>query len=187
MRVRNVALKREYRECAAFNEAVVERLAELKPDLTLVSMSRTATRPLSGDDDTVAAKSAAVGRMLERLPGTVMLIVDTPYAGMDVPGCLSAHVGDIGACAISHKTAFSDHLGGVEGVAAEASGAGLIDLTSRICVDEPCSVVVNGMIVYRDFGHLTATFSRSLAPALGTAIAVLMQKSESPGKLGGAS
>jgi hypothetical protein len=34
---------------------------------------------------------------------------------------------------------------------------------------------------------LTATFSRSLAPALGTAIAVLMQKSESPGKLGGAS
>jgi peptidoglycan/LPS O-acetylase OafA/YrhL len=187
MRVRNVALKREYRECAAFNEAVVERLAELKPDLTLVTMSRTATRPLSGDDDTVAAKGAAVGRMLEGLPGTVMLIVDTPYAGMDVPGCLSAHVGDIGACAISHKTAFSDHLGGVEGVAAEASGAGLVNLTSRICVDEPCSVVVNGMIVYRDFGHLTATFSRSLAPALGTAIAVLMQKSESPGKLGGAS
>jgi hypothetical protein len=31
-------------------------------------------------------------------------------------------------------------------------------------------VVVNGMIVFRDLGHLTATFSRSLAPALDSAI-----------------
>jgi peptidoglycan/LPS O-acetylase OafA/YrhL len=187
MRVRNLALKREYRECAAFNEAVVERLAQLKPDLTLVSMSRFATRPVDAGDDTDAAKGAAIGRMLRRLPGPTMLIVDTPYAGKDVPGCLSAHVGDIDACAIPHKIAFSDHLGRVEAVAAEASGAGLIDLTGRICIDEPCSVVVNRMIVYRDFGHLTATFSRSLAPALGSVIAALQPAAEPPPTLGGPS
>jgi hypothetical protein len=43
------------------------------------------------------------------------------------------------------------------------------------------------MIVYRDFGHLTATFSRSLAPALGSAIAALQPAAEPPSTIGGPS
>ena len=39
MRVRNVALKREYTECAAFNDATVKHLRNVGPDLTLVSIS----------------------------------------------------------------------------------------------------------------------------------------------------
>ena len=122
--------------------------------------------------------------MLARLPGPTLLIVDTPYAGQDVPGCLSGHVRDIDACAIPHATAFTDHVGGVEQVGAEASGAGLIDLTSRICVEDPCPVVVNGLIVFRDAGHLTATFSRSLAPALGNAIEAALPAHEDEDTLG---
>ncbi|MEP6638490.1 MAG: acyltransferase family protein [Chloroflexota bacterium] len=175
MPVRNTSLKREYRECADFNEATIARLKALKPGLTLVSMSRIAIHPMSDDDDTVAAKGAAIGRMVARIPGKTALIVDTPYAGRDVPGCLSSHPDDIGACAISRATAFTDHLGGVERVAAKATGAGLINLTDRVCVGEGrCPVVVNGLIVYRDIAHLTATFSRSLAPALGVAIAAVL-------------
>ena len=174
MPVRNLLLKREYRECADFNQATIARLKALKPDLTLVSNSRVATHPLHAGDDTVAAKGAAVGRMLARIPGRKAIIVDTPYAQRNVPGCLSAHRDDIDLCAIAHDSAFTDHLGAVEAVASKASGAGLIDLTARICVGDPCSVVVNDIIVYRDEGHLTATFSRSLAPALGAAIAALL-------------
>jgi hypothetical protein len=184
MAVVNLALKREYRECTAFNEATIARLQELRPDLTLVSMSRIATRPAVAADDTVVAKGAAVGRMLARLPGPTLLIVDTPYAKIDVPGCLSANVDDVDACAVPWSIAFTDHHGEVEAVAAVATGVGLIDLTPRICVGEPCSVVVNGMIVYRDPGHLTATFSRSLAPALATAIVSSMAATEESGGTG---
>jgi hypothetical protein len=35
--------------------------------------------------------------------------------------------------------------------------------------------VVNGLIVYRDTSHMTATFSRSLAPALGAAILTMLE------------
>ncbi len=173
--VRNLALKREYRECAAFNEGSIARLKALKPDLTLVSMSRLATHPLHAADDTVAAQGAAIGRMIARLPGRTAIIVDTPYGKRDIPGCLSSHKDDVDACAIARKTAFSGDLGDVESVAAAASGATIIDLTSRICVgDGACPVVINGVILYRDDEHLTATFARSLAPALGTAIAGLL-------------
>jgi peptidoglycan/LPS O-acetylase OafA/YrhL len=172
--VRNLALKREYRECAAFNEATIAAIAALRPDLTLVSMSRLATHPMDQADDTDAAKGSAVGRMLARIPGRSALIVDTPYPKRNVPSCLSSHQDDIDACAIPRQTAFTDRLGAVEAIAAAASGAGLIDLRSRICVGDPCSVVVNGLIVYRDESHLTATFSRSLAPALKAAITAVL-------------
>jgi peptidoglycan/LPS O-acetylase OafA/YrhL len=180
MRVSNVALKREYRECAAFNEATIERLNRLRPDLTLVSMSRIAIHPVRAADDTVAAKAAAVARMIDRLPGPTALIVDTPYAGRDIPACLSSHQDDVDRCAIPKRTAFTDHLGGIEKAAAKASGAGLVDLTRRICVADPCPVVVNGMITFRDHSHLTATFSRSLAPALGSAIRAVLPEDTAP-------
>ena len=174
MRVRNVALKREYRECADFNDATIARLARLQPDLTLVAMSRIAIHPVRDGDDTIAAKGAAIGRMVARIPGRTALIVDTPWPGRDIPGCLSSHQDDIDACAIKRGNAFTDHLGSIEAVAAKTGGASVIDLTDRICVGAgSCPVVVNGMIVYRDMSHLTAVFSRSLAPALGAAIARL--------------
>ena len=173
--VRNLALKREYRECAEFNEGSIAQLKALKPDLTLVSMSRLATHPLHAADDTVAARGAAIGRMIARIPGRTAIIVDTPYGKRDIPGCLSSHKADVDACAIVRKTAFSGDLGDAESVAAAASGSTVIDLTSRICVgDGACPVVVNGLIVYRDDEHLTATFARSLAPAIGTAILRLL-------------
>ena len=112
--------------------------------------------------------------MVARIPGASAIIVDTPYPGRDVPGCLSSNRDDIDACAIPRAVAFTERLGAIETIAAKASGASLIDLTDRICVGErACPVVVNDRIVYRDHSHLTATFSRSLAPALGDAIASL--------------
>jgi hypothetical protein len=68
------------------------------------------------------------------------------------------------------KVALSGRLGRIERIAARATDAALIDLTSRICRADPCPVVVDGMIVFRDTRHLTATFAASLAPDLRTAL-----------------
>ena len=93
-------------------------------------MSRIAIHPLSAADDTVAAKGAAVGRMVARIPGRVAILVDTPYAGQDVPACLSQHPANVEACAIPRNVAFTDHLGGIESIAAKSAGAARIDLPS---------------------------------------------------------
>jgi peptidoglycan/LPS O-acetylase OafA/YrhL len=174
MRVRNVLLKREYTECAAYNRATIKRLLADPPDLTLVSMSRFAIHPVLARDTTLDAQATAVARMLRQLPGRVALIVDTPEAGRDIPSCLSRHAGDVRVCAISHSVAYSGSLGALERSASESSGAGVIDLTGRICRDDPCPVVVDGMILFRDSRHLTATFSASLAPDLERAIDALL-------------
>jgi len=43
------------------------------------------------------------------------------------------------------------------------AGASLIDLSDAICPWDSCPVVLNGMIIFRDNHHLTATFAASLA------------------------
>ena len=173
MRVRNLALKREYRECALWRTAVLRRLAADPPDLVIVSNSRW-TFPVRVTDGTVARQAAALGRMLERLPGRVVVIADTPAADRDIPACLSAHARDIGRCAIPRSTAFSGAMRARERAAVRQAGVGLVDLTRAVCPSDPCPAVVRGRIVLRDTHHLTATFARSLAPALDRALAKLL-------------
>jgi hypothetical protein len=97
-------------------------------------------------------------------------MVDTPRTNTDIPGCIAEHPTDVRACALSRATAFTRYFGVREQRAAELSGAGVVDLIPEICPAMPCQVVHDGMIVYRDNHHLTATFSASLGPALAAAL-----------------
>jgi len=161
----NRVLERDYRECSAFRDATIARLAIEKPNLVVVAMSRW-IKPLAATDATTAIEAAAIGRAIRRLPGPVAIVVDTPYAKNDIPGCLSAHADDVTACAFR----ISGGNGLLERAAAKASGAAVVDLTASLCVRGVCPAVANGMIVYRDSHHLTATFSRSLGPVLDRAL-----------------
>jgi hypothetical protein len=164
-------LKREYRECADWNQAVLARLARVRPDLTLISVSRAATHPMDAADDTPAARGDALARMIRKVPGLVGVVVDTPSAGRDIPACLSSHKADVRECAIPRAAALTGGLGTVEQAAVAVTGAFLIDLTASICPGSgACPVVVDNRIVFRDAEHLTATFARSLAPVMAAQI-----------------
>jgi hypothetical protein len=49
----------------------------------------------------------------------------------------------------------------------------VVDLSAATCPRDPCPVVVDGMLVYRDSHHLTATFAASLAPTLYASLPIL--------------
>jgi hypothetical protein len=171
---RNLALRREYRECTTFNEATVARLNQIKPALTIVVNRRT-FRPIA-EGITSALAGAALGEMVARIPGATAILVDTPEPGRDVPACLSKHPSDIRACLFTQDAADNREIGIAERVAAEVSGATLIDLTSEICGAWPCSPISESVLIYRDEDHMTETFSRSLAAPLGVEIAKLLPR-----------
>jgi hypothetical protein len=171
---RNLALKREYRECTAFNEATVARISEVKPALTIIVNRRT-FRPIA-DGITSALAGAALGEMVARLPGATAILVDTPDPGRDIPACLSKHPNDIRACHFTQDDADNREIGVAERVAADVSGAQLIDLTSSLCATWPCSPIAGSMLIYRDEDHMTETFSRSLAAPLGVALEKLLPR-----------
>lgn len=162
----SVMLKREYTECPAWNQNVIARLNAIKPNLVLVSDSRW-VYPLNAADNSRAKEGAALARMIDKLTSRVVIINDVPLPYIDVPACLAAHAMDVRQCSIPRSQDLGGGMGVIEKTAAAATGAGLIDLTAGICPGPgACPVVINNMIVYRDGHHLTATFSRTLAPLL---------------------
>ncbi|MGH2407132.1 MAG: acyltransferase family protein [Candidatus Limnocylindrales bacterium] len=174
MPIIDLFLKREYHECATWNAAVLDRLAASPPDLTLVSFSRYVVNAVHPGDDSVSRKAAAAARMMARVPGRVVLLADTLDGYRDVPSCLSAHLRDVRACAIDHALAYRLALGAIEKVVAATTDVPVIDLNPDICPVWPCPVVRDGMILYRDEVHLTATFAGSLAPVLLSDIAAIL-------------
>jgi peptidoglycan/LPS O-acetylase OafA/YrhL len=170
MRVENFDLKREYTECVAWRDRVTAILLDDPPDIVVVAMSHRGIFSWLNADKSVTRQGEAIGRALARLPGRVLLMIDTPRTSVDIPGCLAAHPTDIRPCAFERKPSFTDSFGEKERIAAELSGAGLIDVIPAICPSLPCQTARDGMIVFRDNHHLTATFSASLEPAIDDAL-----------------
>lgn len=174
MRLWNRVLGRVYTECATWNANVVRRVASLRPRLTLVVNSHLILQPAYAVDNTIARKGAALAREINKLYGRVAVIVDSPMSAWNVPLCLTAHRADIRPCSTSRTTALYGSLGAIERTAVAATGDSLVNLTAAICPVWPCSAVRNRAIIFRDHSHLTATFARTLAPALSAKILPLV-------------
>lgn len=162
-------LKRDYVECDEWRERVVASLVKLQPNLVIVAATR-ALESIEKADGDPTRQGLAMARLLVRIPGRIAILVDTPQSVHDVPACLSRHPDDTTECETSRQAAFGWRRLLLERVAATASQATIVDLSHQICPRDPCPAVVDGMIVYRDNHHLTATFAASLAGELRRAL-----------------
>jgi len=158
-------LNREYTECATWREAVVRRLITLRPDLVVIT-SDIGFSVLDQRDFDPKRQGAAMARFVNRIPGSIAILVDTPRSDVDVPACLAMHRDAIERCLTSRAAALSWRHGLREREAARLTGATLVDLTVNVCPADPCPPIIGRTLVYRDNHHLTATFAASLARAL---------------------
>lgn len=159
--------QRPYPECATWNAAVLKRLQKLKPDLTFTAPFRW-IYPQDASQATPAAEGAAIGRMLAQVPGRSVVMVDTPFSSRDVPTCVMSH--SVAGCAIPMTQVMEGGVKVREREAAQVGHATFLNLTSKICGGFPCRVVTNGILMFRDSHHLTATYAGSLAPVLDAAL-----------------
>jgi peptidoglycan/LPS O-acetylase OafA/YrhL len=169
MRIESLHLEREYAECTRWRQAVLQILQREKPDLVVVSSSRW-VHPVNPLDADLRRQGDAMARLLRLLPGRVAVIADTPLSFYDVPACLSRSVRPPDGCSTSRGYALTAHLMR-DKFAADISGAWLIDPAEWLCDEARCPAIIDWTIVYRDDHHLTATFVRSLAPALDAQLA----------------
>jgi peptidoglycan/LPS O-acetylase OafA/YrhL len=163
-----------YGSCGTWRTRAIRIANAAHPDLVIVASAHLGIQP-AGGALSPRRQGEAMADAIARLEAPVALIVDNPRTNTDVPACLARHPDDVHRCAIPRSEAVPDTFGVLETVAARRSGATLIDLTPAICPSVPCAVVRDGMILYRDGHHLTATFVRSLAPALGARLAPLLE------------
>lgn len=148
-------------------------LARNVPDVIIVSnrgrynvvdaRGKVLKRPAN---EPVWAKGLA--QTLRKLPGDarVVVLADTPRLKTEPAPCLAERGVAISACVTSRERAMLVAHDDAERAAAEANGAWFTDLHEEVCPYDPCPVVIEDILMWRDQSHVTATYARELAPSL---------------------
>ncbi len=166
-------LGRQYAECEQWRQEAVAQLAAEQPRLVVLSMSRRYGADFgftSYDPEWIETLAALVVDLRATTGARVLVIGPVPDPRTDVPVCLSGDLDDALACAPQR----SDGLN-ADGIAAEARATGdgggqYADVSDWFCSPEVCPVVIGSDLVFRDDNHLTVSYARALAPAVGVVV-----------------
>ncbi|RKL68040.1 hypothetical protein CR203_05960 [Salipaludibacillus neizhouensis] len=142
--------------CLAWSDNMVEHLSTNKPDIVIT------TADVKKEENVPEGFLERWDKLNEEgIP--VFAIRDNPWMGMDVAECVAENKDDLSKCAVERdevllkESAWSRLENPPENVY-------YADFSNYICGDELCEPVIGNVLVYRDAHHLTATYSRTLAP-----------------------
>jgi len=175
---------REYTECTQWRNTALQDLATLKPDVVI--LGSTFTTPY-----TQTQWEQGTRRILQRLSASaahVYVIRSTPTLPFDGPSCLAPRsklyewlTGPTHCAAPVDSARFDDVYRWLQTAAAPFPNVRVVDMTPEICPQGICHARLNGKIVFRDFQHLTASFTESLSVPMAARMRLSNASGVSPG------
>lgn len=163
---------REYTECTRWREDALHEVADMHPDVVVLGSTFTYAF-------TQAQWIAGTRQVLNALTDStrhIYLMRSTPALLFDGPSCVAprsrlydALVGASRCTGSAHSKLGDNVYRWLQAAAAPFRNVRLIDMTNSVCPDSICHAELDGKIVFRDSQHMTASFARSLAPALNEA------------------
>lgn len=165
---------RMYVECTQWRHDAVREIAALKPDVLIMGSTFTyAFTPqqwVNGTRRLLASLAPYVRR--------IYLMRSTPTLPFDGPSCVAPRsglyrvlVGASRCTAPAHTQQDDAEFRWLQTAVVPFPNVHLLDMTNDVCPDGKCHAELGGKIVFRDNQHLTASFARSLGPALAATIA----------------
>ncbi|HEY9307270.1 MAG TPA: acyltransferase family protein [Microbacterium sp.] len=154
------------RSCSVWNRAALTTIESLEPDAVFTVATRT---PEDDTGETFNPAQADRWLQLVDLGIPVVAIRDTPRFTVDIPTCISRSE-HLEACARARNEIFAKRTP-VDPAVLDNEMVALPDLTDQFCTSSSCGPIVGNVLIYRDRDHMTATYARTLAPALRAALA----------------
>lgn len=174
------ASSRRYLECNRYREAMLTHLVAQKPSAVILSSfdsyMETGDGPLAEYLVHESAWTTGLRRTYSRLTRAgirVIVIRGTPRIPFDVPTCLSRREAQLPlsrSCTYEPNRAFIARARRAQDIAATNLNVQFIDMNDQICATSRCETMRDGVVMFTDDNHLTASFTRSLAPLLGDRI-----------------
>ncbi len=160
-------------DCRDWSVEVIDRLAVERPEWVFT----TATRPRDGDGDETPGDYLDVWARLADRGLNVLAIRDTPWLRRDgvryrAIDCL-AQQGDRISCGMPRAAALNAVNPALE-FSASFPNVFPVDLSDALCERDVCAVAEGNILIYHDEHHLTASYSRSLAPELGRRLSPIL-------------
>ena len=164
---------RENPPCDRWRANTLRRIEAERPALVVVSSSVRYTvldgKRQLGVDASTRALGAGYAPTLERLraaAGRVAVLSDPPRPPRDIPSCVSGAMKALRRCAFARGPAVKRTVA-IQAAVARVSGVAVLDASDQFCLETLCPAVIGDVLVYRNSGHLTASFVATLAPWLG--------------------
>ncbi|HEU5038620.1 MAG TPA: acyltransferase family protein [Nocardioides sp.] len=177
-----VANGEPFRECDDFKGWALDQVAELQPDLVVVSTSPGSKRGVYERGELVTDLDRAdqlvergMVRLLQRLDenaGRTALLADIPNVSGDPGRCLARGRPTLRACSFPEQATHAQSVD-LQLRAAERAGVEAIPTRQWFCDGRICPPVIGRTIPYRDGGHMTADYSATLADSLGRRLGML--------------
>lgn len=160
---------RDYAECTRWRRDALTQIASLKPDIVVLGTVQSD----NFSKQQWVEGTARILQVLSPVTGHVYLMRGTPHLPFDGPDCLAAqnwlpwlHARK-GRCKAPLANAHNDEVyHWLQQAAVRYANTSTIDMNALICPQNECRAERNGMVVFRDSQHLTASFMRSLASSL---------------------
>ncbi|MFD7077977.1 acyltransferase family protein [Nocardioides sp. NPDC059952] len=159
-------------ERGAYREALLARLTGGEAyDVVLVTQRRSPSLA-AGEPDPVVDRLAEAWRPVMKRGTKVVALADNPMLTSEAMACLDGaeSLAEASRCEMTHQEAYATSDPLPEAVRRAGAGAALVDLSAAYCTEERCPLVVGHVLAYRDQTHITATFSKTLAPYLVKAV-----------------
>ena len=152
--------------CSEWNRDAFDVIMSYAPDAVFTLGTRSEEEP--GLLDAFYPPSVAVWQQFSDAGVSVLGIRDTPRLPFDVPECLEANSGDTALCRYPRSEIYSPDIMSTSAHLPESFR--LLDLTDAIMGPEYFDPIVGNVVVYRDSGHLTATYAATMTPMLKQAL-----------------
>jgi hypothetical protein len=169
-------LGRAYPECGDWQRSALRSMQAGRPAM-IIAAGSAHYGVIEGDTRLAgAANMRALGsgyermlRKLESIAGRVVFLTDSPRAPQDPPDCVAEHLDHLRRCAFKRGPAIANAQSirtAVSGVA----GLRVVDPTPEYCPRKLCPAVIGNVLVYRNSGHITDTYARTMTPWLSARI-----------------
>ena len=185
----NFDLQREFYECTRWREAALRRVIQLRPAAVILGSAAFGyvahtPMPLTARQWTAGQRRSVA--VLDSAGIHTLVLHDTPRPGFDVPTCLARAAASNralrSACVMDRANALDSRV--LRSDLAALRGlrhATLVDLSEQFCDAASCRPIIDGVVVYRDDHHITATFAARLTSELASLIVPLVPTAHSPG------
>ena len=148
------------KDCQEWNEQLLDTLIAKQPDIVFTTADVAGRKEVKVPEGYVTQWKA-----LEDADINVFAIRDNPRLGFDVAACVEENGLDIDACTREREDVLPvesawDKLDN------PPENVHYVDLSDAFCTPGTCPPVIGNVLVYRDNGHITATYAKTLAPIL---------------------
>lgn len=149
-------------DCAVWARAAVETTIGIEPDAVVVSGTRTAGGKLY---ERVIPNQVKIWKKLWQAGIRTVAIRDNPRYTEHPVDCVEKNGPASPVCNGLPRGAVLERVNPMDQLTGKVPAAA-IDMSDWFCTADTCPVVVGNVLVYRDRGHISATYARELAPML---------------------